>query len=491
MIPKTAVVAVLVPAPGKAVVGLRRELSVISRALPGMWPLLDALVERDTAHLGADLLDPAGLASIGVDVTAPLAFVPQRSGAAALVTVTLSDQARFSRWLAARDPSAQRTKIGGELVSIAFAESDTPVACAVRQHLALCQIGDEAGDDPLAALRGLMLGSGTPLSRVPSVRAAARGLAPGAHAYLVAIAEPLASMAEAYVVSQSRASHRFDPPLARRRAHQRAVDYGAKVRRVLRVVRGAAAAIQLDDDGPKARIHLAMASSAGERLVGLVTDTSGERNTSRLAGWARTPALARLVLRLQPGLLQEILQHVGLDLPVDALDGTFAALALGLDTEAPAAKAGAPSTPEILPCLVPSAALVGLARPLTPAHFGGHRPTIARAILGSPVELRLEDSTLFVGTGPGAGAAATRRWHSADPAPDRTSGFLELSIDPPAISAAIEGGVFGTETRDELRLVSRLHRRLRPLLHHYARLEVLGAAEPANNRVTFDVSVRR
>jgi len=479
--------AVVISEPGRTMPRLRRELATIQQAIPGVFPPLDAFLGGVRGAWHADLGSDDGLRKAGIDPKRPLAIVPPLRDAAMLITVHLADRSRFETWVAGFDEAAPKhTTIGGETVTIVGADSTQPIACAFRRATATCQIGEAPSPTPLAPLAAVLLGRGKAPTNHAAVRRALGELEGGADAYFVGEAEPIADALARVLVEHRRAARRFDTPELRRAAHEAAAADARLLKGKLQAIRGWAMAVSFEPDAIAADVELAMSTGAKRQLAKMVPSAAINQ---RLLGWTRTPALARILLRLQPSLLTDWLAQMGLELPVAAVRGEFAGLALALDTEAPAAKVGGPSSASALPCVVPTAAVIPLAQELAPAALGGKQRTITRALNGSPMELRLEAETLFVGTGAGAAAAATRRWRKADPTPSSGAGFMILELDPPAISAAIDAGAFGEDTRTELRMLSRLHQRLRPLLHHYRRVHFDATAHPETARLATRVRV--
>lgn len=184
----------------------------------------------------------------------------------------------------------------------------------------------------------------------------------------------------------------------------------------------------------------------------------------QLIGWSHTPALLQLWVNLEPGVAHAIMQR-WLGQTVPGLRGDFGLLWLGIRG---ACDACGPRI-DAWPALFPSAAAFKIGPPEGPSilaalESGRTSTTSARRVelstAAGPTELVLERETVFVATGEGLGAAASRRWLRCDevrPDPDQV---LRARADLHAIRAALEvleGRAAPAEVRALQRALEPLH----------------------------------
>lgn len=254
--------------------------------------------------------------------------------------------------------------------------------------------------------------------------------------------------------------------------------------------------LDLDRGRVRGKLHAFLERPAAERLSGLV---ASELPDTPLVAWSNTPALSRLLLRLQPAAASRVFAWLGLDLPAAAVDGSFAALLLGVDTECRAARSSA-QDPRARLFYLPLAAAVGLAGSLSadrlvlaapeegpPPLFSGVRFRVgadARTLhaehLGSPLEVRLLDQVALMGTGHGAAAAAERRWTAPAAPRAESSGFMELSVDLAAVRAALAAARLEGASNQELKRLRAAEQRIDLWLGDMRRIELRARfAKPA------------
>lgn len=483
-IPGGAALSIVIPAPGRLVAKLREEIDKGTGMAAVMIDGRQLALQVEKA-VGADLTTVAGLQEVGVETKRAALIVVGVGRQPHLLRVGLHDRRRFDAWLS-RWARAQRrfVALDGERVFVLFPESDAPLACLLRMRDAFCQVGLAPGELPLEPLRQFAGHHGKLIGTDDGVRAAAERLEPGADAYILVQSGPIVELGADALIAHSRRLHRFDPKAMQRQAARRAEAQAQRLRERGRRVEGMAAAVSFATDAIRvhSEVQLSAAGAAELRQVAATTPTAGP-----LSAWSRTPALARLLVHLTPESASTLMAQLNLPVPASRLSGTIATLALGLDTEAECAKAGGPHDAKVIPFVVPLAAAIELRGPIDPAWLDAAQPAangvVRREVYGSPFEIRAEPQVLLVGTGPGSGAAAHRRWLSRKAA--TTSGstppFLQAQLDLQAIDAAFAAGSFSDTSRRELLVAERIHRQMKPWLRGFRHIGVK-AWTPENAR---------
>ncbi len=469
-VPAGLPLALVVPRPAATLSRFLDEWTTAHRAVPGLIPRRPPAVEG----VPLDPWSPTALERLGLDPARPLVVVPGEPGMASAVVLGLSDAVRFrAAALAALGPDVKTVDLAGEKLSVLGASREQPLACLARQRHAYCQLGLSAGADPFSALRRLAFARGRELAGNP-VAEAARSLGPGADVYFVVGAEAASDWLARLGLERAERELRFEPEPARSALRGEAVRRAAELRRSGARVEALVGALELTPGGPRLRTELRL-DAAGARAVDAIFGRGPI--DAGLAAWSETPAVARLLLHLRPERATAALAGLGLSLPVDAATGLVAALVLGLDTQSPGARLGAPRDPGLLPFVVPTALAVGLRRPLSAPERAG-----LAGLEAAGVEVRTASTALLLGAGTGSGAAAERRWRASEGRgiDDRTR-LVELGLDLGALGAAFAAGVFDDDTRPELVGLERLHRRIAPGLARFRRV-TLGVAGDASRR---------
>jgi hypothetical protein len=426
----------------------------------------------------------------------------------------LADRERFVAWLQRLAELRGRSLELGSAERGAIVElgSDLILGCVTQGQLGFCQLGVSAGPDPSAHLRRLLELRASPRAAAELERSLS-SLGPDADALLaLQPAAVLEALAAAWMREVAR-RHRFDDEPARQVALRNARAEIARWRHAGRAIDAIALGLWLRPNQLELDLELSI-DERGARSVEALAPAPGDDPVVR---WSEMPALARAMVRLKPRAIRPILEQLGVPLPAGALAGTAAALLLGVDTECPMAKAGAPRSIGALAYALPIAAAIGLSHPLDSAELaaiaGSRTATQAAStsadaaeagslgvpIAGHALELRAAPDVLLVGTGIGSGAAAARRWSalaldsSGDHGAHMRGGappFLELGVDLAAAHAAFQAGSFGEDTRPELLDLERLHRHLRPALERYREVALLGWIAEHGHRVRFTLSAR-
>ncbi|MCC7384432.1 MAG: hypothetical protein IT384_21475 [Deltaproteobacteria bacterium] len=501
-IPDFVPAAVVIPNPERLLTRAAVELARLGAVLPAFRP---SRIRGDAlARFGVDLSDPKALATIGIDAHSALIVMLDPAGGPLLAQLALRDPGRFEAFLA--QASHARTRAGDSVAYVLVPRSgrdEGAMGCTVRGMVASCQLGLSARGEPLAELQRLIDAPSRRYAHSAGLAQATARLPADADAYVLARADALAPLASQAVVAHALREARFAPPDQRRRSERVARARAVFLHQYLHSVEGAALALDLDKREVRIRAELVL-DERGAALMRDLVRRPLERDP--LARWAESPALARLIVHLRPEIAADLLARAGLALPAPRLSGSLAVLALGLDTECGAAKAGAPPDPETLPFIFPTALAVGLASRLDrgagwlnealgiPASASRDGVLQAGHAYGSPFELRAADEALLIGTGLGAGSAASRRWERMAPPAQRAPAprpVLEAVVSLPAVAAALGGGAFNEETRAELRELADLHRRWQPVLERFAELTVHTDSSDAGRGLRVDVQLTR
>lgn len=468
--------ALVVPRPAETLARAVEEWSIAHRAVPGLVPRRPPSLEG----LPVDPWSGSELERLGLDPIRPLLFVPGEPGMASAVVLGLSDAVRFrTAAVAALGPDAKTVDLAGEKLTVLGASREQPLACLVRQRHAYCQLGLSAGSEPFSALRRLAFARGRELASDP-VADATRSLGPGADVYFVVGAEAASDWLAHLGLERTERELRFEPEPTRSALRAEAARRAAELRRSGGRVEALVGAVELTPGGPRLRAELRLDAAGARAMDGVFGRGPIDAG---LAAWSETPAVARLLLHLRPDRAAAVLAGLGLSLPADAATGLVAALALGLDTQSPGARLGAPRDPGLLPFVVPTAVAVGLRRPLS----GPERAGLA-GLEADGVEVKTASTALLLGAGTGSGAAAERRWRASEGRGlDERSRLLELGLDLGALSAAFAAGVFDDDTRPELVGLERLHRRVAPGLARFRRVALELAGDASRRRLRLEL----
>jgi hypothetical protein len=187
-----------------------------------------------------------------------------------------------------------------------------------------------------------------------------------------------------------------------------------------------------------------------------------------LVGWSQTPALVQLWANVDARVAHRMMR-AWLGQSVPGLRGDFGMLWLGIRD---GCEGCGPRT-DAWPALFPSAAAFEIGPPEAEsvmASLDGRTSTAAAhrveiATSAGPTELSIEHGTLFVATGDGLGAAASRRWSKCDEAHQQKDAVLHAKADLHAIRVALEahhGADEPPEVRELHRALEFLSAALRP-----------------------------
>ena len=512
-VPEDTRIVVVAPRPDRTLPRLTKELAAASKIWPNLAPKRLGLLL--TTSLGANISSARGLSQIGVDPSRPLLFIPRLPGAegqlqAGLLIVGLRDRRRFDAWLARiAGPERRSVDLGKVRVRVLFPDSEEPIACLLRWHSVICQLGAAPGSDPMKLLRRVSEQRFTPMSNDALALGALSALDPDADFYVIARPARFAETLQHRVVERALRAHRFEEPSARKRRAKRVQREAASLTKSARSVQVVVGGVYLEEKSLRLDAEARLTASAASALRGALA----QRSAPVVARWAKTPALGRFFVQMNPKLLAAGLEKWGLPLPAARLDGSLAVLALGIDTQCTAAKSSVRIDANVAPFLLPMAAAVGLSEPLK----DDERAAIAESLgpkgaalpaqrafgvlnksktgrlrgerFGAPIEVRFHPRALLVGSGAGGGDAAERRLGAGDP-DGEPHAFVDIAIDPPAIAAAFETGDFDN-VRPELTQAVETHRRLRPLLEQLRMVRLRSWANPPERSVRVELRAER
>jgi hypothetical protein len=441
------------------------------------------------------LFTEAGLKEIGLDPSSSAVIVPTVSDDAVVIGFGLTSRALFEAWLGRlAHGESKRVEIAGELASVFGPSREVPITCLSRQADAFCQIGISQGPDAVLALRTIVQRSSPTFDQAPGLLKARERLAEGAHAYGLVNGEALGRSLAGLALARVQRFHRFDGKDARKLVDQEAQLYANRIKRAFEGVDAAAFGLYTSKkDALALKSEIALNDHGAQRLRDL---TERDPQRAGIERWSETPSLARILLRTTPASAQRILQGVGFSLPQGSLTGTSALLWFGIDTECPEAKKSLVQPGLGLAFLLPSALAVGIrSREAGPPVHDALQSALEARASGSAYDIRVMDDVVFVGTGPGSGAAAVRRMnglaHTPDKEPSETPPFLEGSVHLRAVDAALESVDFGSERPHELLLFNAVRQRMRPLLEHAAALTFAMRTIESERRVQLDLEVQR
>ncbi len=482
---------------------------LLSELIFGTNSPLESLAEPDRSGAISRLATAEGLQRIGVDPQGAFYLVPYPADGVALLSFGLTERPRFEAWLGRIAPERRHTSVVGEQASVLASESDRPVTCLSRSARAYCQIGASSGDDAIAHLRKLHQFSGSTLGERQGLKAAYGKLAPGARLQLLVQPAPLADQLSATFEKKIRRAQRFSAPKTRKQTLNRLRRKQARLRSAVKLVEGAAAGFYRHSDHIALRWEAKMSSAGQRALIAAVPPTTPDLP---IAQWARTPALFSAIARVAPMHLQKLLGALGLPVPQDALSGTVAMLALGLDTECAFAKQETKAAPAMRPphgwaFLFPSALNVGLTNKTAADQTFKNLSTIFEVgektgftpraplrgrVLDSGYEVHVLDDMLVIGTGPGSGAAAIRKLRGLSPqSSEQTPPFFRAAVHLRAINEAFAAGNFRGEHRKELLSLETARLKLKPFLQRFSKLEVSAKALERHQRVQMQVKLFR
>ena len=475
---------------------------VFGRGLPLGWGLPKPK-RPDLARLTTQ----EGLREIGVDPTGPVSAVFDPALRVAIVRFELAHRPTWEKWLD-RQAGADRRRVdfGGERASILAEDSDWPITCLARKTQVTCQIGAAEGETPLGPLKMVSSSRGTTLEKIPALARAYTALPREARIYGLINTPSMATwLGEVARRSESRA-YRFETTDKRARATRHARLLGEKVRHYAAKVEGTAFGLYRTPEGVRLQMQAAL-SPTGAKILKSHLRPSGEHSV--VTGWANTPALSQVILRVHPQSVERIGRRFGLPLPNASLTGDLAFMTLGVDSECPMAKQARQARPLSWMFMMPTATAIGVAGPEAadalhtavrstlapetagPSRTGGPRPRLHGEVAHSPYDVEVRDDVMLVGTGYGSGFAAARRLRSTRaPSPRRAPPLLEANVDLDAVNAAFASGSFGTEHRPELLAVEALRLRFNPLLEHVGQLRLTVRAQDGARMVEAQLDTR-
>ena len=494
-LPDETGLAVVVPDPA----GVAERLAAATHGLEDVLPEWSA--EHLLPRVRRSLMLSEGVA--GVDPRGRVTVVLGLGDVPDVVRLPLADPARFAAWIREQSGGRPIATWGEDEVHAVGGEPSRRAACVVRDGAGWCQLGPSAGADPLTELRRVVDVPTRRLSQSSSMMAALGRLRPGGDLYVFArpstAVEPLARAQ----IDRARAAQPYARP-----AERRALDAEARAsaRRLIArasLVRSAAGALTLGDGDVRAELELELSDRGAELARGLVGRLDAH---DPILGWADTPSLGRLIVRLDPALAAEVLGEAHLRLPPQNLSGTLAVMLLGLDTQCPSAKRSGPRAPAAWPFVFPLAAAVGLGGPLDRARLTASLnlpldragPHAAEDVLfrgrihDGPVEGRIvSGNTLLVGTGHGAASAAARRWEALGRPARREvpTPFIDARVSLAAIGAALHAGAYDADTRPELHRLAQLYRAIQPVVARYPVARASAHVADQGTRLTVRLSV--
>lgn len=436
------------------------ELREVGAALAQLQRLSDELSPRRRMPFRAAM---AGLAAFvgldqrtgldGLDFKAPVRFYLFSSKQRiALFDVGLSNPALFRSYLDAQavvPPSLQ--SVGNAKAILLESVSGQTLACVLRQNRALCQVGLQTGDAPLAPLRWL--------TEAPTWK-------PDAALYLELAIAPLAPDLAHWMDRRASRSLPWIPPRKRAHIKRHWRGLGAKVRELPKWAK---------------RLELTLRDHGETRQLEarLVLTPYGNQNVERfwplpspgdeVHRWVQGPAIMELTAAMPPvWIARQLERRLGLSLSPSQLTGSLGLMLYGF-APSHAPRVSRPgrgqAAREIHWALsFPSAVAVGLHRPIDPdSVITRLRPDLSL----QSQEPRCKHGRrgldqcghmLIASLGPGARLATRRRLkHITQPGPPKRSWIdLRLEVDVLRASLAL--------VPDAVRRQQRGYRRMEHLL---------------------------
>lgn len=484
-LPDDVPITIVLPSPERFFRKLEARLERVAPSASAFahQAVLDGLVEV----IGGPV-QPSTFRRLGIAVDREVALISDPEAGVTIVRFALHDRRRFEAWLSRTVPEERRSMdLGRERAIVLYPDSELPIICLLRVSHAHCQIGTGHGQRPGEALSRLVSAGIRPLSDAADVQA----VRPHLHedADLMAFIRPklLIPSVEAWADARTRRSRRFRGAAE----HTSSSVHSKYVVRVARSWLGGsrllAFSFAFDRGAFDTRMHAILEGPAAARLGAFV---SSEAPEAVLATWSQTPALARLLMRLEPSAASALLEALGLDLSADALNGTVSALLLGVDSECQAARSLV-KDPRAHLFYLPMAVALGLRAPVdarrmfrsgsegeSTSLFSGVRfregadpRTLQAEHFGSSLEVRVLERVLLMGTGEGTVAAAERRWDARIDRPSNSGGFLELSVDLSAVRAALASARI-ERSSDDLKRLRAMEQKLDLWMAHMRRVDL-------------------
>ncbi|MBK8010809.1 MAG: hypothetical protein IPK13_05635 [Deltaproteobacteria bacterium] len=489
------------------------KLAVMIEIVPQLKDVIAALREP----VGSAMSNPR-FEAMGIDPSQPLlmTWVPREG---ALVAVFgLSHRARLEQWLKAlRDTETNATLqldvpgSGPSKVWLIDAATENPIACVLGTTQGYCQFGAGPQGRPLHPLQATLTRRQSairpphPEKAVQTHRfkrgpkhelARTRGgrrddqhgtlrmkerlsrLRPGGAVYLIANMRTLGDTLVDFEAQRLRRAYQFSGQAEREQGEIQQREMKHLANSISQHTKALVAGLYIDPRRTAFEADVSL-TRAGFALVSRALRP--QPKAELIEAWASTPALAKLILRLRPGTLEQQAKALGMNIPRGHLTGALAVLWLGLDSECPAAKA--PPAKTNWPFVLPTAVALGAAK--DPETFAEALRELIDHQEPSPpphpIEVGTLGQTILLGTGRGAGAAALRRLRSVETkqkekaisavsepllnslAKEPDAPFLEATIDLLAIDAALGAIVdAGPGAQPNLEQLVRARERLRP-----------------------------
>ena len=502
-LPDDVAVTVVVPNPERFFRKLEAHVQRISASAAtfARQAVLDGLAEA----IGGPV-QPTSFRRLGIAVDREIALILDPHTEVAIVRFGLHDRRRFEAWLSRTVPEDRRSMdLGRERAIVLYPDSELPIICLLRVSHAHCQLGVGRGQRPGAALQKLMAHGMRPLSDSVDVIA----VRPQLHEDpdLTAFIRPklLTPMFDGWAETRSRRSSRFDGASPHHSTGGRSSDGVALVRSSLAQGRLFALSFSFERGAFDTRMHAVLEARAAARLASLVASAPPDVS---LSSWTRTPALARMLMRLEPDVAAFFLGALGFQLSSQAVNGSMGILLLGIDSECRAAKSQV-KDPRAHLFYLPMAAAVGLRGPVDPrvairvdsgehgfSLFSGVRfeegaspQSLKAEHFGSPLEVRASEQVLLLGTGEGTLAAAERRWGARNEALPPPGGFFELSVDLAAVRAALAAARI-ERSSDDLKRLRSLEQQLDLWMNGIRRVELSARTSALAPQLSLEFSGR-
>lgn len=485
-LPDDVPITLLVPRPERL---FRKLEAQWARATSAQADLAHRVFLSGLAEIMGGPVAPATFQRVGIAVDREVALMLDPEAEVIILRFGLADRRRFEAWLSRTVPEERRSmELGRERAIVLYPDSDLPIICLLRVQHAHCQLGAGKDARPGAALERLLASSLRPLAEDADFVGLRSELSEDADLFAFLRPKRLASGLRRWLDERARRHQRFAAPEDQRRARELSDARAQLLRGWLEQSRLVTLGLAVDRGRLQGKAHAVLDAPAARGLAALVPAELSETDVKR---WSDTPALSRLFLQLQPEAASRLFAWLGLDLPAASVDGSFAALLLGVDAECKAARSSG-GDPRARLFYLPLAMAAGLRGPLAaerlildapaagpPSLFSGVQFRVgadARTLhaehLGSPLELRVLDQVVLMGTGHGAAAAAERRWTARAPRAAPGPGFLELSVDLAAVRAAISAARLEGASNQELKRLREAEQRIDLWLGDMRRLEL-------------------
>ena len=440
----------------------------------------------------------------GLDLDGSAAVHLHPDLSAAVFVIPLLQPSQFREWLGSiTAPSRLQYTIKGTPVLALGSDTALPLACAVRGTRAICQLGTPTrGNQEL--LSDFLRPQGPRLNDVTSLVHAWRALPEQTHVSAVVRPRQLVrGLVQAWGRSMLHTHRLRDAQHLRNLARSihllehRMISHTAFLEAV-------ALGVETTKIGQRMELIAQLSVRGARRFAGW---RPGGASRRRILRWLSTPALFKAFIQTEPKAMADVLKHLGLKLPAEAVDGSFGLMTVGVDTGGKHVPSSGKERDWVH--LFPSAVSIGLRGPAA-ADFihtqlrrqfkvdASHQtkaenrtPLVSRPN-GGHFEVRILDDLLIAATGPLGGYSAIRRLRQNDVSSSgHAAGFLFAVIDFGLVNAALDGTLDTTRQRAELQWVDAVRQRLAPAFPQLRRIELSGFIEENGRRIRLGLATGR